>query len=107
MATKLATKPAATAADRANIGAAGERLAKELEELRVLEKSMKARKDQLEDQLRALLGDAHIGTVKGVDRVKLVPGTNSSTDREALKRGWPEAWQSTTRVTSYTWVKVV
>lgn len=65
-------------------------------------KALQAQKDELDAQLRdALLGN-EVGTVDGVERIRIVLRNNSKIDRELLKAAWPEAYEATLVETPYT-----
>jgi hypothetical protein len=49
-----------------------------------------------------MLGDAEVGTINGVERVRIVSRVTSKIDRDLLKTGFPEAFESTYVQTPYT-----
>lgn len=65
-------------------------------------KALEAQKLELETTLRVALGDAEVGTINGVERVRILHRTTSKIDREALRVGWPEAFEATLQQTPYT-----
>lgn len=71
-------------------------------EVKNLIKELDAEKSKLDEEIRAMLGDASVGTIDGVERVRLSLRNNSKIDREMLKAAWPEAFEATLVVTPYT-----
>jgi len=65
-------------------------------------KTLEGRKSELDAQLRASLGDNTVGSINGVERIRVVPRNNSKIDREALKAAWPEAYEACLVETPYT-----
>lgn len=70
-------------------------------------KELEAEKKAVEAELRALLGDATIGTIGGIDRAFIQSITREGTDREALAKDFPEAWAATRTETTYTVLKTI
>lgn len=73
-------------------------------------KSIKAAEEakaQAEAILRDLMGDATVGTIAGVERVKIASRTRTGTDRETLRTAFPEAYEQTLTTTDYSFVQVV
>jgi predicted phage-related endonuclease len=68
-------------------------------------KVLEAQKEEAELALRTLLADAQVGIIRGVERFKLANSSNSKIDREALKTGWPEAFEATLVKTPYTFIR--
>jgi hypothetical protein len=62
-----------------------------------LEKTKKA----LEEQVKALIGDAEVITVDGVIRIEVSNRTRQGTDRQLLEKLFPEAFTATQTVTDY------
>lgn len=62
-----------------------------------LEKTKKA----LEEQVKALIGDAEVVTVDGVVRIEVSNRTRQGTDRQLLEKLFPEAFTATKTVTDY------
>jgi DNA-binding transcriptional regulator/RsmH inhibitor MraZ len=62
-----------------------------------LEKTKKV----LEEQVKALIGDAEVVTVDGVIRIEVSNRTRQGTDRQLLEKLFPEAFTATQTVTDY------
>jgi len=71
-------------------------------EVKILLKELAAEKDKLDNELREQLAGAAVGTIGGVERLRVVLRNNSKIDREALRTAWPEAFEATLVVTPYT-----
>jgi predicted phage-related endonuclease len=65
-------------------------------------KALEAKKQEAEQKLRGLLGDAASGSINGVVRVRIQHRNLSKIDREMLKTAFPEAHEATLVQTSYT-----
>lgn len=65
-------------------------------------KSLEGRKAELDAQLREALAGNVVGSINGVERVRVVPRNNSKIDRDALKAAWPEAYEACLVETPYT-----
>lgn len=65
-------------------------------------KELESRKESYDTILRALLKHNSVGTINGVERIRVVDRTRSNIDREALKAAFPEAYQATLTETKYT-----
>lgn len=70
-------------------------------------KALEEQKAAVEAELRQLLGDAEVGTIAGVNRIKVAQSTNSKIDRKLLQEAYPEAFQATLVVTPYTFLKTL
>lgn len=65
-------------------------------------KALEAKKAAVETALRDALGGASVGTINGVERVRVNHRNRSNIDREALKAAFPEAYAATLTETAYT-----
>jgi len=65
-------------------------------------KELEAKKAEAENALREMLGDAQVGTINGVERVRIASRVTSKIDRDLLKTGFPEAFEATYVQTPYT-----
>jgi len=65
-------------------------------------KALQAQKDELDTQLREMLLGNDVGTINGVERIRVVQRNNSKIDRDLLKTAWPEAYEATLVETPYT-----
>lgn len=65
-------------------------------------KALEAQKDELDAQLRALLEGNEVGTINGVERIRIVHRNTSKIDRKTLQAAWPEAYEATLVETPYT-----
>jgi|AntRauMFilla1563_2_1112583.scaffolds.fasta_scaffold00709_19 DNA-binding transcriptional regulator/RsmH inhibitor MraZ len=63
-----------------------------------LEKTKKA----LEEQVKALIGNAEVVTVDGIVRIEVSSRSRAGTDRKLLEKLFPEAFTATQTVTDYT-----
>jgi predicted phage-related endonuclease len=68
-------------------------------------KDLEAEKKAVEADLRALLGDAKIGTIGGVDRLVISEITRENIDREVLREHFIEAYEAARTETTYTVLK--
>lgn len=106
MATKTTRKaaPAAkpkTTPETVEIGTEGAVLAAEFAELKRIAKETEAKLEAKKAAIFELLGDSRYGTVEGVRRIDIRPGTNSSIDRAKLKAAFPEAFELCAVTTGY------
>jgi predicted phage-related endonuclease len=86
----------------ADLPASAEDLIRTFNNTKATIKLLQAEKENAEKALRELLGDAEVGTINGVERVKISHRNMSKIDREALKAAWPEAYEATLLESSYT-----
>ena len=70
-------------------------------------KALEEQKATAEAELRQLLGDAEVGTINGVNRIKVATSSNSKIDRKVLQEAYPEAYEATLVVTPYTFLKTL
>lgn len=85
-----------------NLDPSAEAVIVEFNEAKAAIKALEAAKAAAETKLRAMLGDTLIGTINGVERVRIVSRNRSNIDREALKAAFPEAHAATLVETQYT-----
>lgn len=71
-------------------------------EVKAMIKALDSEKDLIDAEIRAALGDNEVGVINGVERVRIAHRVNSKIDRDALKTGWPEAFEATLVQTPYT-----
>jgi predicted phage-related endonuclease len=90
-------------ADLTNTGAA--KLIAKFDAAKEAIKALETQKAEAEAALRELLGDAEVGVINGIERVKLARSSNSKIDRKALQAGWPDAYEATLVSTPYTFIK--
>jgi len=102
MATVTTTTTTTRTEEVVDLEASAEELIKQLNDAKAAIKAMKAIQDEADAKLRELLGGAVAGRIAGVERVRIVPRSNSHIDRDTLKAGWPEAFEATLVVTPYT-----
>jgi len=74
----------------------------ELNEAKRAAKAAEERKDAADKAIRALLGDALIGTVDGAVRVELIPVVRNGVDTKMLRDLFPEAAEACATATEYT-----
>jgi len=65
-------------------------------------KEIEAQKAKLDTELRSLLGENMVGSINGVERVRILVRNMSKIDREALKAAFPEAYEATHIESTYT-----
>ena len=65
-------------------------------------KALEQQKSEIDFAIRALMGDATIGTVAGVKRVEIFSRTRAGIDNEMLKKAFPEAAEACATETAYT-----
>jgi predicted phage-related endonuclease len=70
-------------------------------------KVLEEQKKQAEAELRAALGEATIGTIGGVQRVKVASRTRQDINKDDLKQAFPEAYELCLKESSYTVVTAV
>lgn len=102
MTTTTTTTTVTTTEEVIDLDASAEALIKQLNDAKAAIKALKAVQDEADNKLRELLGAAVAGRIGGVERVRIVTRSNSHIDRDALKAGWPEAFDATLLVTPYT-----
>lgn len=73
----------------------------ELNEAKRAAKAANERKDKADKAIRALLGDALIGTVDGAVRVELVPVVRRTVDMDLLKDFFAEAYRECLTVSEH------
>lgn len=65
-------------------------------------KALKEKQSEIDSAIRALMGDATIGTVAGVKRVEILDRTRAGIDSDMLKKAFPEAAEACATETAYT-----
>lgn len=65
-------------------------------------KALKEQQSEIDSAIRALMGEATIGTVEGVKRVEILHRTRAGLDSELLKKAFPEAAVACATETAYT-----
>lgn len=65
-------------------------------------KTLKEKQSEIDASLRALLGDAKIGTLNGVKRVEIVDRTREGLDMDLLKELHPDVILECGKTTQYT-----
>ena len=78
-----------------------ESLIKELNDAKRAAEEAEERKDAADKAIRALLGDALIGTVDGAVRVELVPVERVTIDAKKLQAGWADAYTACQKVSEH------
>lgn len=73
----------------------------ELNEAKRVLKAAEDRKDKADKAIRALLGEALVGTVNGAVRVELVPVTRNGVDAKRLFALFPEAHDACKTVSTH------
>lgn len=70
-------------------------------------KQMEELKKSAEAKLRELMGDAEVGLLNGVERVKIATRTRQDINKDDLKTVYPEAYELCLKETTYTVVTAV
>jgi|LakMenEpi03Aug12_release.lakeMendotaPanAssembly.Ray.scaffolds.fasta_scaffold98401_8 hypothetical protein len=65
-------------------------------------KVLEAEKETAEAAIRELLGDAEVGIIAGVERVRIAQRNRSNIDRKVLQNAFPEAYQASLYESPYT-----
>jgi predicted phage-related endonuclease len=65
-------------------------------------KALETQKSEIDSQIRALMGEATIGTVDGVKRVEILHRSRDGIDSKMLKEVFPEAASACATITEYT-----
>jgi hypothetical protein len=80
----------------------------DLDAVRAHLRALKEEETQLLAVIREAIGDSHVGTIDGVDAIRLDERTNTSVDKSAVKALLSdELYASVLRLTPYTTVNVV
>ena len=88
--------------DVTQLDASVEALIVEFNEAKAAIKEAEAKKASAEAQIRELLGGSDVGTIDGVERIRVQHRNLTKIDRELLKTAFPEAHEATQIVSSYT-----
>jgi hypothetical protein len=100
--TKTTTTSVTTTEGVAVLDIAAEALIVKFNEAKALIKILEVDKAEAEKALRDLLGEAQVGTINGVERVRIASRVTSKIDRDLLKTAFPEAFEVTYVQTPYT-----
>lgn len=84
-----------------------ETLIAEFNEAKTLIKQLEEQKVAAEARLRELLGDAQVGLVAGVERLKINTRSRTDLDTKNLKVAFPEAYASCSRTKTYDFLTAV
>jgi predicted phage-related endonuclease len=84
------------------LGASAEALIVKFNEAKAAIKALEAEKQAAENALREALAGNDVGTINGVERVRIQHRNRSNIDREALKTAFPEAYEATLTESGYT-----
>ncbi len=76
-------------------------------EAKRLIKELEAQKAKAEALLREVMGDAEVGLIAGVERVKIATRTRTNLDTDILKSAFPEAYEQASQAKTYTVVTAV
>lgn len=76
-------------------------------EAKRLIKELEAQKAEAEALLREFMGDAEVGLIAGVERVKIATRTRNNINTEVLKTAFPEAFEQASEAKTYTVVTAV
>ncbi len=81
---------------------AAEALIAEFNAAKIAIKALESKKQDAEKALREMLGGTEVGTIDGVERVRIVHRNLSKIDRESLKTAFPEAYAAVLSESPYT-----
>jgi predicted phage-related endonuclease len=84
-----------------------ENVLREFNETKEAMKVLEGRKKELETAIREAMGDSEVGTINGVQRVKIATRTRSDINKDDLKEVYPEAYALCLKETTYTVVTAV
>lgn len=70
-------------------------------------KAMEQQKSEAEAVLRELMGQATVGLIDGVERVKISTRNTKDVDKKKLQEVYPEAYEGSLKFGSYTVVTAV
>ena len=70
-------------------------------------KVLEGRKKELEATIREAMGNSQIGTIAGVERVKIATRTRQDINKDDLREVFPEAYELCLKETTYTVVTAV
>jgi predicted phage-related endonuclease len=84
-----------------------ENVLREFNETKEAMKVLEGRKKELETAIREAMGDSEVGTINGVQRVKIATRTRSDINKDDLKEVYPEAYSLCLKETTYTVVTAV
>ena len=82
--------------------ASAEELIQEFNTAKAVIKQMTERKEAAEKALRDLMGDAEVGLIGGVQRVKIATRTRKDINKDDLKEAYPEAYELCLKESTYT-----
>ncbi|WJZ48492.1 endonuclease [Actinomycetia phage DSL-LC01] len=102
MPTVTTTTSVKTTEDVAVLDPSAEALLIKFNEAKAAIKALEAEKAAAEKAIRELLNGANVGTINGVERVRVQHRNMSKIDREALKMAYPEAYSATLVESAYT-----
>lgn len=100
--TITTTTVVSTTTTVADLGADAEEIIVKFNEAKRLMKAAEAAKKEAEALLRERMGDALVGQINGVDRVKISERATTTVDRDTLKSAFPEAYEVCVGTTAYT-----
>ena len=70
-------------------------------------KVLEGRKKELEATIREAMGNSQVGTIAGVERVKITTRTRQDINKDDLREVFPEAYELCLKETTYTVVTTV
>jgi predicted phage-related endonuclease len=100
--TTTVTTTVTTTANAVELGVSAEALLVEFNNVKDALKRLEAVKATLDEKLRNSLGDATIGLINGIERVKVSTRTRTGVDTAVLAAAFPEAFEATKTSTTYT-----
>jgi len=92
---------AATEVVTAILPAEAEALVIRLNNARRAAKEIEAEEKAVKDALLAMLGEAEVGVINGVERIKVTEVSRENIDKATLVAAFPEAYEASRTVTTY------
>lgn len=84
-----------------------EALLKRFNETKAAIKALEAEKANMDKAIRELLGDAEVGVIDGVERVRIETRGRTDMNKELLKTVYPEAYEASLVKSSYTIIQTL
>lgn len=101
MTTTTTVTTVTTVTDVVTLDPSAEALIVEFNSTKDALKRLEAAKAELDEKLRNLLGNAAVGLINGVERIRVSTRTRTGVDKEALASAFPEAFEATKTTSTY------
>lgn len=102
MATATITTEVKISDEVAELDASMEAAIVEFNSTKAAIKALEAKKQEIENAIREALNGKDVGTINGVERVRVLHRNRSNINRELLKTAFPEAYETTLTESAYT-----